>query len=182
LKATTICNNVQFDFDCTFVKQYFGYDKSHSLDYFELSQLLQNLPTEHARQAFRIRDTDKTGKIPALEFVDLMVSIRGFRMSDHVKENLLTVAGGSAGRKVSYPYFKAFNQMLGNLDLFKQIVQKVCDANPSGQTTQVQLMREAQKYPQITPLQVSLLFDLCSVDQFTGYVRIPSSPVHHHLW
>jgi solute carrier family 25 aspartate/glutamate transporter 12/13 len=92
------------------------------------------------------------------------------------------VAGGSAGRKVSYPYFKAFNQMLGNLDLFKQIVQKVCDANPSGQTTQVQLMREAQKYPQITPLQVSLLFDLCSVDQFTGYVRIPSSPVHHHLW
>ena len=53
---------------------------------------LQNLPTEHARQAFRLRDKDQTGTIPALEFVDLMTKIRGFRMSEHVQENLLSVS------------------------------------------------------------------------------------------
>ena len=37
------------------------------------------------------------------------------------------VAGGSTGRRVSYPYFKAFNQMLGNLALFRNVVQAVCD-------------------------------------------------------
>lgn len=108
LSATIICQAVKFDFDCTFVKQYFGYDKSHQLDYFEFSQLLQvsmtiynlslsfsltkNLPTEHARQAFRLRDKDQSGTIPALEFVELMTLIRGFRMSDHIQENLLAVS------------------------------------------------------------------------------------------
>ena len=52
---------------------------------------MQNLPTEHARQAFRLRDKDQTGTIPALEFVELMTQIRGFRMSEHVQENLLSV-------------------------------------------------------------------------------------------
>ena len=41
LAATTVCKEIPFDFDCTFVKQYFGYDKKHGLDYFEFSQLLQ---------------------------------------------------------------------------------------------------------------------------------------------
>ena len=41
LSATTLCQAVPFDFECTFVKQYFGYDKSHGLDYYEFSQLLQ---------------------------------------------------------------------------------------------------------------------------------------------
>ena len=53
---------------------------------------MQNLPTEHARQAFRLRDKDQTGTIPALEFVELMTQIRGFRMSEHVQENLLSVS------------------------------------------------------------------------------------------
>ncbi len=92
------------------------------------------------------------GSIRSLEFVDLMKQIRQFRMSEHIQENLLSVsflscfnnlklllmiiqvAGGSAGRKVSYPYFKAFNQMLGNMDLFRNVMETVCADN--GHTTQ----------------------------------------------
>ena len=59
---------------------------------FLLNLINQNLPTEHARQAFRLRDKNVTGTIPALEFVDLMQEIRGFRMSEHVQENLLSVS------------------------------------------------------------------------------------------
>ena len=54
---------------------------------------LQHLPTEHARQAFMSRDVDKSGTIPALEFVDLMKKIRGFRMSEHIQDHLLSVSG-----------------------------------------------------------------------------------------
>ena len=47
------------------------------------------------------------------------------------------MAGGSTGRKVSYPYFKAFNQMLGNLDLFRQLFQTSSEATSNhGQLTQ----------------------------------------------
>ena len=56
-----------------------------------ISLSLQNLPTEHARQAFRLRDKDQSGTIPAVEFVDLMTKIRGFRLSEHVQDHLLSV-------------------------------------------------------------------------------------------
>jgi len=54
--------------------------------------LPQSLPTEHARQAFELRDHDNRGTIPALDFVDLMKKIRGFRMSEHVQDHLLSVS------------------------------------------------------------------------------------------
>ena len=120
---------------------------------FNFSLPSQNLSTEHARQAFRLRDKDQSGTIPAIEFVDLMTKIKGFRMSVHVQNHLCQyvslytiymynyvhvyiytqVAGGS-GRRVRYPYFKAFNEMLGNLDLLKNLVQTVCDRE--GKATQ----------------------------------------------
>ena len=56
--------------------------------------LFQSLPTEHARQAFVIRDKDRSGSLPALEFVALMKDIRGFKMSLYVQDNLLSVSEG----------------------------------------------------------------------------------------
>lgn len=41
LSHTTTHSTLPFDFNSTFVKQYFGTDKKHSLDYFEFCQLLQ---------------------------------------------------------------------------------------------------------------------------------------------
>ena len=40
------------------------------------------------------------------------------------------------GRKVSYPYFKAFNQLLGNLDILGQVVQAAVDKNGGSKVTQ----------------------------------------------
>ncbi len=40
------------------------------------------------------------------------------------------------GRKVSYPYFKAFNQLLGNLDILGQVVQTAVDKNEGSKVTQ----------------------------------------------
>ena len=57
----------------------------------------QSLPTEHARQVFSSQDTTHSGCIPAMDFVELMKKIRGFRMSDHVQEHLLSVSDGWMG-------------------------------------------------------------------------------------
>jgi len=59
----------------------------------------QSLPTEHARQAFISRDKDRSGSLPALEFVGLMKDIRGFKMSPYVQDNLLSVSGGECKRR-----------------------------------------------------------------------------------
>ncbi len=52
----------------------------------------QSLPTEHARQAFSSCDTDQDGSIRAEEYVKLMKTIRGFRLSPHVQDHLLSVS------------------------------------------------------------------------------------------
>ena len=52
----------------------------------------QSLPTEHARQAFAQVDSNHSGTIPALDFVSLMKTIRGFRMSEYVQDHLLSVS------------------------------------------------------------------------------------------
>ena len=46
------------------------------------------------------------------------------------------MAGGVTGRKVSYPYFKAFNQLLGNLDILGQVMDNAVSANKGGSVTQ----------------------------------------------
>ena len=45
ISATTLHRSIPFDFKTSFIKQYFGRDHTHSLDYFEFSQLLQVLTT-----------------------------------------------------------------------------------------------------------------------------------------
>ena len=41
LSSTTLHCSIPFDFNTSFVKQYFGVKHSHALDYFEFTQLLQ---------------------------------------------------------------------------------------------------------------------------------------------
>ena len=172
VSSTVIHKNSPFDFDSPLLKQYFGEDKIHSLNYLELCQLLQSVPTEHGRQAFSRLDPAKTGMIDALQFVQIMGQIRGFRMSPYVHDNLLSVAGGSPARKVSYPYFKAFNQLLGNLDLLEHIVTSAVASDQTKPVTQDQIMRQAERFSQITPLQINLMFQLCNLERGAGTMTL----------
>ena len=47
----------------------------------------------------------------------------------------LQVVGGSVGQQVSFPQFKAFNQLLGNLDIMEKIVHEALKSNPNGYVT-----------------------------------------------
>ena len=47
----------------------------------------------------------------------------------------LQVVGGSVGQQVSFPEFKAFNQLLGNFDIMEKIVHETNKSNPNGYVT-----------------------------------------------
>lgn len=47
---------------------------------------------EHARQAFAQKDKDKNGVISALDFSDIMSTIRHHMLTPFVEENLVSVS------------------------------------------------------------------------------------------
>lgn len=54
--------------------------------------LLQELQFEHARQAFAQKDKNKSGTITALDFSDIMATIRHHMLTPFVEENLVSVS------------------------------------------------------------------------------------------
>lgn len=54
--------------------------------------LLQELQLEHARQAFAQKDKNKSGTITALDFSDIMATIRHHMLTPFVEENLVSVS------------------------------------------------------------------------------------------
>lgn len=57
-----------------------------------LCVLLQELQFEHARQAFAQKDKNKSGTITALDFSDIMATIRHHMLTPFVEENLVSVS------------------------------------------------------------------------------------------
>lgn len=53
---------------------------------------LQELQLEHARQAFAQKDKNKSGTITALDFGDIMATIRHHMLTPFVEENLVSVS------------------------------------------------------------------------------------------
>lgn len=53
---------------------------------------VQELQLEHARQAFALKDKNKSGTITALDFSDIMATIRQHMLTPFVHENLVSVS------------------------------------------------------------------------------------------
>lgn len=56
--------------------------------------MFQDYHEEHALQAFRKKDLEKNGSISALDFYDIMTTLKGHLLTTFVKENLMTVSSG----------------------------------------------------------------------------------------
>lgn len=66
------------------------------------------------------------------------------------------------GRQVNYAYFKAFNQMLNNLDLLEVAVATATEAAaPHTAVTMDQVQAAARKYPQVVCMRVCVCVHLC---------------------
>lgn len=61
---------------------------------------------------------------------------------------------------VSFSYFVAFIYLLNNMELVKKVYLTCAHENPHKEVTRGQLLKEAQQYSQLTPLEINLLFSL----------------------
>ncbi|XP_071575433.1 electrogenic aspartate/glutamate antiporter Aralar, mitochondrial-like isoform X8 [Temnothorax nylanderi] len=171
MRKTVLHQKMPFDMDSSFIKLYFGKDKKRLISYAEFSQFLHDFHEEYATEAFKKFDKDGAGFISALDFQDIMLSIKSHLLTKDVKDNLIAAVGvGQSGRKVSFPYFMAFNSLLNNMELIKRIYLNATNGHRYQEVTKEEFLYSAQMMSQITPLEVDILFHLCDLLHQTGKI------------
>ncbi|XP_068985225.1 calcium-binding mitochondrial carrier protein Aralar1 isoform X1 [Bombus flavifrons] len=169
MKKTELHRRMPFNMDSSFIKLYFGKDKQRLISYAEFSQFLHDFHEEYAVEAFKKFDKDGQGFISALDFQDIMLSIKSHLLTKDVRDNLVAAAStGQGGRKVSFPYFMAFNSLLHNMELIKRIYLNATNGHRFEEVTKERFLYSAQMMSQITPLEVDILFQLCDLLHQTG--------------
>lgn len=163
-----------FDFSSPFIKLHFGADLKKNVNYEEFTQLLHDFHDEHALQAFKVYDENHSGYIKPAHFKEIMTSLKSHLMTDVAKDTLFQMFSGSnkhTSKAISYAYFIAVISLLNNMELIKQIhascVRSGGDDDDAG-VTKEELLLEAQKYTQLTPLEVNILFQMVSYLNPTG--------------
>ncbi|KAG2465069.1 CMC2 protein, partial [Polypterus senegalus] len=133
-------------------------------------QLLQEKQLEHARQAFIQRDKSRSGIITALDFRDIMVTIRPHMLTPFVDQCLVAAAGGSTSHYVSFSYFNAFNSLLNNMEVIKKIYSTLAGSRKDTEVTKEEFILAAQRFGQVTPMEVEILFHLADLSEPRGGV------------
>ncbi|XP_015606454.1 calcium-binding mitochondrial carrier protein Aralar1 isoform X2 [Cephus cinctus] len=176
MKKTVLHQRMPFNMDSDFIKLYFGKDKKRLITYAEFSQFLHDFHEEYATEAFRKFDKDGEGFISAVDFQDIMLSIKSHLLTKEVKENLSAVVHASqTGKKVSFPYFMAFLSLLNNMELIKRIYLNATNGHRNQEVTKEEFLHSAQMMSQITPLEVNILFELCDLLHQTGSTDDPEA-------
>ncbi|XP_043259319.1 calcium-binding mitochondrial carrier protein Aralar1 isoform X2 [Colletes gigas] len=171
MRKTELHLRMPFNMDSSFIKLYFGKDKQRLISYAEFSQFLHDFHEEYATEGFKKFDKDGQGFISALDFQDIMLSIKSHLLTKDVKDNLVAATStGQTGRKVSFPYFMAFNSLLNNMELIKRIYLNATNGHRFEEVTKERFLHSAQMMSQITPLEVDILFQLCDLLHQTGKI------------
>ncbi|XP_050992138.1 electrogenic aspartate/glutamate antiporter SLC25A13, mitochondrial isoform X1 [Labeo rohita] len=169
---TTIHQHIPFNWNSEFVQLHFGADRKKHLNYGEFTQFLLEMQLEHARQAFMQRDKAKTGAITALDFRDIMVTIRPHMLTPFVEECLVAAAGGSTSHQVSFSYFNGFNSLLNNMELIRKIYTTLAGNRKDVEVTKEEFIIAAQRFGQVTPMEVDILFQLADLSEPRGRVGL----------
>ncbi|XP_038576421.1 calcium-binding mitochondrial carrier protein Aralar1-like [Micropterus salmoides] len=165
---TTVHHHIPFNWDCEFIRLHFGHERNKNLSYTEFTQFLQELQLEHARQAFAQKDKNKSGTITALDFSDIMATIRHHMLTPFVEENLVSAAGGSTSHMVSFSYFNAFNALLNNMELVRKIYSTLAGTHRDTLVTKEEFVHAANKFGQITPMEIDILYQLVGLHSHSG--------------
>ncbi|XP_054887462.1 electrogenic aspartate/glutamate antiporter SLC25A12, mitochondrial-like [Poeciliopsis prolifica] len=164
---TTVHHHIPFNWDCEFIRLHFGHERNKNLSYAEFTQFLQELQLEHARQAFAQKDKKKSGTITALDFSDIMSTIRHHMLTPFVEENLVSAAG-STSHMVSFSYFTAFNALLNSMELVRKIYSTLAGSHKETLVTKEEFVHAANKFGQITPMEIDILFQLVGLHSHSG--------------
>ncbi|XP_015126251.1 calcium-binding mitochondrial carrier protein Aralar1 isoform X1 [Diachasma alloeum] len=170
MKKTELHQRMPFNMESSFIKLYFGKDKKRLISYAEFSQFLHDFHEEYATEAFKKFDKNGDGFISTTDFQDIMLNIKSHLLTKEVKDNLVAAVGTSGGRKVSFPYFMAFNSLLNNMELIKRIYLNATGGHRYQEVTKEEFLHSAQMMSQITPLEVDILFHLCDLLHQSGKI------------
>jgi len=171
LSKTTLHQKIPFNYECDFIKLYFGKDKSRQITYSEFSQFLHDFHEEYASIAFKATDKEGTGFISSADFEEIMTSVKSHLLTPAIKANLRAAAqGGPNGQSVSYAYFIAFISLLSNMELIKKVYLNATNGSRTIEITKEEFLYSAQMMSQITPLEIDVLFVLCDLLHQTGKV------------
>ncbi|KAM7407454.1 hypothetical protein PAMA_003263 [Pampus argenteus] len=162
---TTVHHHIPFNWDCEFIRLHFGHERNKHLSYTEFTQFLQELQLEHARQAFGQKDKNKSGTITAVDFSDIMATIRHHMLTPFVEENLVSAAGG---HMVSFSYFNAFSALLNNMELVRKIYSTLAGTHRDTLVTKEEFVHAANKFGQITPMEIDILYQLAGLHSHSG--------------
>ncbi|XP_053926118.1 electrogenic aspartate/glutamate antiporter SLC25A12, mitochondrial [Cuculus canorus] len=171
-EQTLIHLQIPFNWDCEFIRLHFGHNRKKHLNYSEFTQFLQELQSEHARQAFALKDKNKSGMITGLDFNDIMVTLRSHMLTPFVEENLVSVAGGTISHQVSFSYFNAFNALLNNMDLVRKIYSNIAGTRKDVEVTKEEFTHSAIRFGQVTPLEIDILYQLADLYSVTGRLTL----------
>ncbi|NXB83777.1 CMC1 protein, partial [Vidua chalybeata] len=171
-EQTLIHLQIPFNWDCEFIRLHFGHNRKKHLNYSEFTQFLQELQSEHARQAFALKDKNKSGLITGLDFNEIMVTIRSHMLTPFVEENLVSVAGGTVSHQVSFSFFNAFNALLNNMDLVRKIYSNIAGTRRDIEVTKEEFTHSAIHFGQITPLEIDILYQLTDLYSVTGRLTL----------
>uniref|UniRef100_A0A4W5JGX5 Solute carrier family 25 member 12 n=1 Tax=Hucho hucho TaxID=62062 RepID=A0A4W5JGX5_9TELE len=169
---TTVHHHIPFNWDCEFIRLHFGNDRKKNLSYLEFTQFLQELQLEHARQAFAQKDKNKSGTISAMDFSDIMATIRHHMLTPFVEENLVSAAGGSTSHMVSFSYFNAFNALLNNMELIRKIYSTLAGTYKDTLVTKEEFVSAANKFGQINPMEIDILYQLSGLHTHSGKLNL----------
>nr|XP_014352793.1 PREDICTED: calcium-binding mitochondrial carrier protein Aralar2 isoform X1 [Latimeria chalumnae] len=169
---TTIHQHIPFNWDSEFMQLHFGKDRKKHLTYTEFTQFLLEMQLEHARQAFLQRDNVKTGTITAMDFRDIMITIRPHVLTSFVEGCLVAAAGGTTSHQVSFSYFNGFNSLLNNMELIRKIYSTLAGTRKDVEVTKEEFVLAAQKFGQVTPMEVDILFQLADLHEPRGRVAL----------
>ncbi|XP_037253947.1 electrogenic aspartate/glutamate antiporter SLC25A12, mitochondrial isoform X2 [Falco biarmicus] len=171
-EQSIIHHQIPFNWDCEFIRLHFGHNRKKHLNYSEFTQFLQELQSEHARQAFALKDKNKSGMITGLDFSDIMVTLRSHMLTPFVEENLVSVAGGTVSHQVSFSYFNAFNALLNNMDLVRKIYSNIAGTRKDVEVTKEEFAHSAIHFGQVTPLEIDILYQLADLYNVTGRLTL----------
>ncbi|XP_014458598.2 electrogenic aspartate/glutamate antiporter SLC25A13, mitochondrial [Alligator mississippiensis] len=169
---TTIHQHIPFNWNSEFVQLHFGKDRKRHLTYAEFTQFLLEIQLEHAKQAFVQRDNAQAGRVTAMDFRDILVTIRPHMLTPFVEECLVAAAGGTTSHQVSFSYFNGFNSLLNNMELIRKIYSTLAGNRKDVEVTKEEFVLAAQKFGQVTPMEVDILFQLADLYEPRGRMTL----------
>uniref|UniRef100_A0A8C4YZ15 Solute carrier family 25 member 12 n=1 Tax=Gadus morhua TaxID=8049 RepID=A0A8C4YZ15_GADMO len=164
---TTVHHHIPFNWDCEFIRLHFGHDRKKRLSYLEFTQFLRAVWLWAP-----VFDRPALGAISAMDFSDIMATIRHHMLTPFVEENLVSAAGGNTSHMVSFSYFNAFNSLLNNMELIRKIYSTLAGTRKDTLVTKEEFVHAANRFGQVTPMEIDILYQLSGLHSASGRLNL----------